>query len=881
MVAVLVVSALVCAGMACDVRAAASGPGRLMPFLCRDAVVRESGETRVLVGAHVRPTVCIGRASAGPRAPFDDKQIRKAAGTLATYVEHITGVRLEPVPSGVASPESPRVFIHAEGSTESTFPELTQADAHGFAIASRGEDLHIVGGSAVGTLYGVWFFLQNYCGLRIVMPGELGEVYERRDAIEIPVDLYVLNPGPDFLLRIHSLNNGFDGSAWLADFGGSQRFQYHHNCWRIYPPETYGRTHPEYFPVVGGKRFIPPAGVRSGWQPTFSEPSVVARAVEFADEQFRANPELKSISLMPNDGRMVVSEIDLEKAEAEGKPPTQIYFEFVNAVACEVKTRWPDRYVAFISYQDLREPPDIPLEDNCMVFAMEFAGNPHQVLEKWEDKVRHFGIYQWIYGNSFVVPNHWPHAVQDYLKLVRRYGTNALKTEFYDAYAHGGARLWVLSNLLWNTDADVDALLTDYFEHMYGREAAPAMARYWSQWEQVYERRRTPTEFNLCLFPGKERQFEHIRDEDMSTMSQALRDAAQKVVGESNRERLDMVARLFENSRRYYEMWQALRVLREYPEEGTSLEEAGARLRGAAAFLEAEEAVFDWRYRKIEPAAMYCAVLGKPVPNRPWLPNYLQMDPRLLYVYGDGKWVDVDSTINRIARTISSARGAGQAGAAVAAWWEEQAAQRPVLRAVAESERLRLLQPAAALTNLLPNGSLEAVGDPQSPAARQLQDDLRTLRANWVDADHCTILDPVCEGWNALENRCYQRTEVTLDRTVKHHGAAALRIKAGGQFGGVITRTVLPLAHRRYRLSFWYRGSGAGYGLMLERLRHLPYLDKRLPPASEWTRFEVEFPFNWRLMPDETGSMTVWLGLMHAQSEVWFDEVRLEMLGRE
>jgi len=34
-------------------------------------------------------------------------------------------------------------------------------------------------------------------------------------------------------------------------------------------------------------------------------------------------------------------------------------------------------------------------------------------------------------------------------------------------------------------------------------------------------------------------------------------------------------------------------------------------------------------------------------------------------------------------------------------------------------------------------------------------------------------------------------------------------------------------------------------------------------------------------MPDETGSLTVWLGIMHAQSEVCFDDVRLEMLASE
>lgn len=180
-------------------------PQRFMPFLCRDAVVKESKGTAVLVGRDRRPAIVAGKATAGPREKFDRRQIAKAATTLQTYVGKITGVEL-PIVEGSAAGPGPRIFVHTDGNPTAAFPELTNADAHGFIIATRGQNLHIVGGSAVGALYGVWFFLQNYCGLRIVMPGELGEVYEQRDRLEIPQELYVLNSGPDFLLRIHSLN---------------------------------------------------------------------------------------------------------------------------------------------------------------------------------------------------------------------------------------------------------------------------------------------------------------------------------------------------------------------------------------------------------------------------------------------------------------------------------------------------------------------------------------------------------------------------------------------------------------------------------------------------------------------------------------------------
>lgn len=229
--------------------AAAEKPKRFMPFLCRDAVVRESAEKVPLVGQGVpsATTIVLGRATgAGPRESFEAGQIQKAGDVLAKYLEKIVGVQCAVVSAEQADlPAGPRIVL---GEPAQAFPELTKADAHGFVIAARGGNLHIAGGSAMGTLYGVWFFLQNYAGLRLVMHGELGEVYEKPDRLEIPRDLYVLNPGPPFLLRIHSGTGQLDMTAWLADAGESQRFHYHHSAWRIYDPPSSGSPIPNTTP---------------------------------------------------------------------------------------------------------------------------------------------------------------------------------------------------------------------------------------------------------------------------------------------------------------------------------------------------------------------------------------------------------------------------------------------------------------------------------------------------------------------------------------------------------------------------------------------------------------------------------------------------------
>ncbi len=854
-------------------------PKRFMPFLARDAVIRESAETEPIAGKGASFTIVTGRIVSGARASNENADVAQAAKVLGDFLKKIADAT--PLEAGAR-----KIVLHADGDPSALFPELKKADAHGFVIATRGRDLHIAGASGLGTLYGTWFFLQNYAGLRVLMQGELGEVFTRQEQVAIPKELYVFNPGPDFLLRIHSGLQDLDPTAWLQDKGDSQRFQYHHNAFQIYNPQAFGTSHPEYFPTVRGKRYIPPSTVKSGWQPVYSEPATVKRAIDYANEQFTANPELKSISLTPNDGGNW-AEQDLQKASEKGVHPREIFYDHMNQVARGIQAKWPGRYVAALSYMDWQDPPSFPLEENCMIFIWTKDGNPQPVVDKWKGKVRRFGCYQWIYGMMYPFPNHWPHAIRDFLQMLRGLGANAFKTEFYDVHAHGCVRLWVLANLLWNADADVDALLRDYFEHAYGKEAAPAMARYFAQWEKVYERRRTPTEYNLVDRKGAERNFEPITEADLVACRQALDEATKLAVGDANRQRVDLVARLYERARLYDQMCRHLKALREGPETPATLAEGEAKLDAAAAMLGAEQGVYAWNVAKIEPAMTWCAMpaRGAGEKNKPWAVDYLKLDPRILLVTNDAKWLGVDARIAAIARSVTSQMKT-PAPPDRAAWWAQRAAKNPMLRAYAETERLELLHPKAPLANLLPNGSFELAAEPDSPEATRLLQDMRSFKIGWMDADKCQVPYVAFKGWNALENRCPQPVKVTRDPSEKHHGDAAVRVESVGQFGGVITQVTLPDPHARYRLSFWHKGTAGAkisYGTMFYQVRPVPYVVRTQDAAREWTRVEMEFPFNHDLARDEAPAISLWLGIWGGspQAPVWFDDVRLERLSPE
>jgi hypothetical protein len=492
-------------------------------------------------------------------------------------------------PKQTAAATERRILVRAMGRKETVFPELRKVDGQGFAIAMQDSDLHIVGASGAGALYGTWFFLMNYAGVRIVMPGEIGEVCPPRRRIEVPSRLYVLNPGPDYRMRTWSQPD-FDDTVWLGDESSTNRYQFHHNMARIYSPGRFAKTHPEYYPMRGGKRRIPPAKERSRWQPTFSSNAVVKRACDYADEMFSANPRLRSISLSVNDGGGF-SSIDLERAKEAGGL-SNVYYRYVNAVAAYVKRKWPGRHVACLAYHAVAAPPDFNLEDNVIIFLMNEAKIE---LAKWRPRAKHFGVYQWIYGKWWVIPNHWPHAMQEYLRWFRDQGGFVFKGETYGNWAYDGPKSWVLDNLLWNVDADVDSLLRDYYEHAYGPEAAPAMARYFRRAEAVYERRRKDPRYIFSFdsmfdktvgygWKPSDRQFWDMTADDIRFMDQALAEAERKVRGDDNRKRLSFTRHTFTLARMYFDEYVLFKQLAgktvETPEDLKKVLTAAGGLRG-------------------------------------------------------------------------------------------------------------------------------------------------------------------------------------------------------------------------------------------------------------------------------------------------------------
>jgi len=134
---------------------------------------------------------------------------------------------------------------------------------------------------------------------------------------------------------------------------------FHHNLIRLFPPEKYTKTHPQFFPLRDGKRYLPPTNQTHAWQPCFSADGIVEEAVKNINNYFFENPEETYYSLGVNDGggyceceRCNLK--DSGKKNFLGFPDfSDRYYTWANAVVEGVLKKYPDKWFGTLAYSEV------------------------------------------------------------------------------------------------------------------------------------------------------------------------------------------------------------------------------------------------------------------------------------------------------------------------------------------------------------------------------------------------------------------------------------------------------------------------------------------------------------------------------------------------
>lgn len=520
-----------------------------------------------------------------------DDQVGAAVDTLVDCVATSTGVTLPVRASDDLDDDLPpgRVYVgwQGPGSDPEIAEHLDGLDVDGYVISPYEDTLTIVGPSDWGTRYGVYELLERHLGVRWLMPGPDGEDVPQHASITIGGPLVVDEPdfkGRSFApLFLRTSNPSPVSPDWTStdpqvQWATRNRTRSrttdggNHVLYKMFPPALYADPdkpdtfHPEYYPIVDGKTKLPALDATYGWQPRLDIPETVDVAITYALDFFADNPEAGLLSLSVNDnGGFSDTDIDPGGPNSMGFPDaTASYYAWVNKVVTGIVDAQPehaDKIFPVLAYREVIDPPDFDLHPQVIPMVTRDS-NPwadealrpklQASFTPWESKADELIWYDYASGAHFIAPRLYLHSMAEAYRWAYEHKVRYQYAAMYPSLVGEGPKTWIYAKLLWDVNADVDALVDDWCLHAVGAAAAPHLRAYFDHWERLWAGPILDTPFwatsaDQIVLQYRERTsyLDLISEQDLQTCREHLEQARAKARTAPQRRRAELVLAQF------------------------------------------------------------------------------------------------------------------------------------------------------------------------------------------------------------------------------------------------------------------------------------------------------------------------------------------------
>jgi hypothetical protein len=495
---------------------------------------------------------------------------KRAVTDLVDCVQESTGATL---PVEQASRED-RIELHI-GNTEyvrSLNLKLDTLGVDGFKILFPAPNrIALVGGSDSGTEFAIYEFLERYVGVRWLFPGECGTHIPKTMDVLISTDEVVSRP--QIISRTISTVQGADEGEsvflWLQRHRRHWTINHHHNLDKLFPPKELMESHPEFYPMVKGKRVEPDADAQN-WQPMFDAPGIVDEAVKRISAYFDSNPNSTSYSLGINDGNNFG--VPARRLNSVGLGDySDRYFRFTNEVIDGVLKKHPDKWFGCLAYVGITDPPtEVGVHPRLVPHICidrygwsneADAQRDMQRTRDWQRAAPVLGWYDYIYGDDmYRIPRIYPHVMARYLKFGAEQGVKAYYAEYYGAQAWvDGPKMYLLMKLLWDPNTDVDATLNEWYRLAVGEDAAAPLSKYYAFWEDYWTTRVPKTDWfhqyaNRVYFDFDQLGYlDPLTVEDLAACRRLLDEVVARAESPEQKQRAKFVSKGFDDLRKNVE----------------------------------------------------------------------------------------------------------------------------------------------------------------------------------------------------------------------------------------------------------------------------------------------------------------------------------------
>lgn len=392
------------------------------------------------------------------------------------------------------------------------------------------------------TLFGVYEFLERFAGCRFFFPGEFGEIVPHQASFEVPdTDL---KRAPHFTSRDPYF--GGDG-AWYEEEPGVGKGRSRGKClewlrlrmqtesvpcchgqqWNMIR-ERFSESHPEYFQMRkdGSRCTGYPKPGEAAWDFNQLCQSSEIWDVFYEDAKAYLSGQDASVRGIPDrwdrtkyawganfSGRKYVDVMcqdafhecfcpDCQKAYDKSSKhyARDLVWGQTAKLARRLKDDGFDAVVSQMSYSPYGEVPSFGLPDNVLVTVAQQgpwgvrnrAGFERQLamyrawFEKTNRRVRTW-TYAHKYGKTNIpgIPCVAPRAYGEYWKAAAPYVCGGFLETESERSIHHYFNYYVFSKIAWDPKTDVDALIADHHEKMFGKGAA-AMAEFYGLLEDMW-----------------------------------------------------------------------------------------------------------------------------------------------------------------------------------------------------------------------------------------------------------------------------------------------------------------------------------------------------------------------------------------------------------
>jgi len=469
-----------------------------------------------------------------------------AAETLAGYLEEMTGVEFPIVAPEDRDAERPAIFIGLSGAAREELPvddPLASLADEEHVVRSIGPDVFLYGQGHRASLYATMEFLENSIGWRWYSPFEKPvvpkratltlEPFHRKRRFDFRRRHLALRYDGDFYLQ-HGVNMGLEtkllnrgepvpGSlrSWLPNGNFVHTtFSYlpptptdkYANGFRWQETRNYFETNPEFFSVGQNGERVP------NLQLCFSNEELRDELTKQVRKQLAISGERQIIMVDAADrpGRFCHCDGCVALEEKHVTPGGPL-FDYLIELSGNLREDHPETRVKTLAYRrsQTQIPPSLPegerLPENLIIdFApiedAYFADWSHpdesvqetfQHLKDWAAITAPGNLWTWMYpnpwGTGHVVPVGNVERVVTNLRLMHEVGVRGVFLDHHGVNSRSGwseLQAFLVLKLTQDIDADAEALIVEFTDHVYG-PAAPLVRQYLDDLEEARKAMKT------------------------------------------------------------------------------------------------------------------------------------------------------------------------------------------------------------------------------------------------------------------------------------------------------------------------------------------------------------------------------------------------------